>query len=196
MKSFHGHGNTTQHNLPRESEQRFWPRPRQKATKCSNPKRRAAFGKALPIDRRSLARLCQTTAGSLPGPAKRPSVIGKPPKSEKLKTIRKVRPVFAVTGKQPLHVNRKIENKIVPMLKLIDRFWRRIERDRRSSFPKLLLHSVQATGAHGADRFVAASFFTQNPPTLYVTTTPSGRRCAASWAGPGNKVTYPTRNNL
>ena len=149
MKSFHGHGNTTQHNLPRESEQRFWPRPRQKATECSNPKRRAAFGKALPIDRRSLARLCQTTAGSLPGPAKRPSVIGKPPKSEKLKTIRKVRPVFAVTGKQPLHVNREIENKIVPMLKLIDRFWRRIERDRRSSFPNyyyILFKLLELTG--------------------------------------------------
>ncbi len=36
---------------------------------------------------------------------------------------------FAVTGAQPPYIERKIEDNIVRMFKMIDRVWRSIERD-------------------------------------------------------------------
>ncbi len=39
-----------------------------------------------------------------------------------------------MTGNQPRNIKREIEDKIVQMLKIIDRIWQSIERDGRSSF--------------------------------------------------------------
>ena len=42
--------------------------------------------------------------------------------------------LFAMTGKQPPHTKREIEDKIARMFKMLDRVWYTIEKDRRRSF--------------------------------------------------------------
>ena len=59
-----------------------------------------------------------------------------------------------MTGKQPPYIKREIEDKIVRMLKMIDRLWSCIEMDKRMSFLNyyyIIYKLLELYGANGVD---------------------------------------------
>ncbi len=57
--------------------------------------------------------------------------------------------MFAATGKQPPHIKREIEDKIVRMFKMIDRVWCSIEREKWRNFLSyyyILFKHLELTG--------------------------------------------------